>query len=416
MKRIIAIDILRGFALLGILLMNIMSFSMPDIAYYNPMAYGGEQWYNHLTFSLVHIFSDQKFMALFSLLFGASVTLLLTKLEEKGQKSARFHYTRNFWLLVIGLIHSVFIWEGDVLTIYALCAFLLYFFRKMAARWQFIIGLMIFLSPALIYLGADDALNTQDATSIAALEATWTPSDAVIQADIAAYGGVGYTTNGQNSPIAQAITPPETEAVSIYYIALLYNFFARAFGMMLIGMAFYTWGIVTAKRSHTFYKRMVVGGLLFGLPLAVLGLIWNYQVSWDVTISSLVGQIPNLLATPFIAGAYVGGIMLWSRSTYWENIQTRLAAVGQMALTNYIGQSIISIFIFYGFGLGLYGWVDRLGQIGIVMIIWAIQLIISPWWMRNFRYGPLEWAWRSLSYGKRQPLRRYPEPARQHQT
>ncbi len=119
-QRIVAIDVLRGFALLGILLMNMSSFAMPTIAYFNPTVYGGDEIWNRLVFSLSHIFADQKMMALFSMLFGASVMLVTGNMEKRGQSPLKFHYVRNFWLLIIGLIHSILIWDGDIFS--GLCA------------------------------------------------------------------------------------------------------------------------------------------------------------------------------------------------------------------------------------------------------------------------------------------------------
>ena len=119
-----------------------------------------------------------------------------------------------------------------------------------------------------------------------------------------------------------------------------------------------------------------------------------------------MGRIPNLLATPLVVFGYVGLIMLWSRTPLWAGLQARLAATGRMALTNYIGQSLLGTFVFYGFGLGLFGSVNRIGQLGVVLLIWLLQLWLSPIWLRHFRYGPLEWAWRSLSHFRLQPLRR----------
>ena len=132
-QRKTSIDVLRGFALLGILLMNIASFAMPDAAYFNPLAYA-DHWSNQLIYGLTHVFADQKFMALFSLLFGASVILMASKLEARGQNPFKIHLIRNAWLLVFGLVHGIFIWIGDILFVYALLAFPLYFLRNLSSE------------------------------------------------------------------------------------------------------------------------------------------------------------------------------------------------------------------------------------------------------------------------------------------
>lgn len=382
--------------------MNIMSFAMPDIAYYNPAAFGGDEWFNRLTYAVVHIFADNKFMALFSILFGASMALLISNLQRKGQKVARFHYTRNLWLLAIGELHRLFIWEGDILIIYALCAFVLYFLRNLAPRWQFALGLFIFFSPMFGYFAGDVLTAEMSPTELTVLKTYWQPPNAEIMAEIDFYRGE-YLPQFFGRFNDTSSTDP---ALDVYFVVLIFEFFTRAFGMMLIGMALYTWGVVTGAKSEQFYKRLFRVGLTMGIGLAGFGVWWNSSAEWEAVQAMFIGRLPNLLATPFFAGAYIALIMRWSRSHVWQTLQQRLAATGRMALTNYIGQSIIGTFIFYGFGLGLFGTVNRLMLLPIIVVIWSFQLWFSPIWLRHFRYGPLEWGWRSLSYWKLQPLRR----------
>ncbi len=397
-QRIIAIDTLRGFALLGILLMNIMFYAMPQIAYFNPTTLFGAAWYDRLAYALVHVVAENKFMALFSLLFGASVVLITNKTASKGSNPARYHYTRNFWLLVIGLMHMNLLWSGDVLALYAVSAFVLYPLRKLATRRQFVLGLVIFLSPVLVYWAAGAAAAQLDDASIAGLVDVWQPSAAMIQTKIDSYLGAYRLATTYES------TDTESLAAGFYYIALLYNFFTRALGMMLIGMALFSWGVVTAGKSRAFYRRLLLIGLSVGPLLSIIGLVLHEQKGWDALYSPFAGQLFNHVATPFTAFGYVALIMLWSRTDLWRNVQDGLANVGKMALTNYIGQSLIATFIFYGWGLGLFGSVNRAAQLLFVVAIWGFQLIFSSWWLTRFRYGPLEWLWRSLTYGRLQPL------------
>lgn len=403
-QRIVAIDILRGFALLGILLMNIMSFAMPESAYFNPTVYYGDG-INRVIYGVVHVIADQKFMALFSMLFGASVMLLTTKLEAKGQKPAKTHYIRNGWLLVIGLVHALLIWSGDVLIVYALASFVLYFLRRLAPKWQFALGVLVFFLPSLLNLGIQTLVPTFDDASRAAIQASWAPSQASIEEELMIFRGtyaqqVDYRMNLYES------SAPSTLGGDLLDLSFLVEFFARALGMMLIGMAFYTWGILTAQRSDQFYRRMVQFGFGVGLPTAILGLLLYARVDWAWEYAVFIGRIPNHIATPFIACGYIGLVMLWSRRPILLPLRDRFASVGQTALTNYIGQSLIATFIFYGFGLGLFGSVNRIGQLAIMVLIWAIQLAIAPWWLARFRYGPLEWGWRTLTYLSPQPLLR----------
>ena len=145
-KRIESIDVLRGFALLGILIMNISSFAMPSMAYFSPVVYDINPL-NHIIYSITHIIADQKFMAIFSMLFGASTILFINSIKKREKSPFLLFYSRNFWLLILGWVHSSYLWYGDILFIYALCAFLLYFFKKITPKKQFILGCLIYLVP-----------------------------------------------------------------------------------------------------------------------------------------------------------------------------------------------------------------------------------------------------------------------------
>ncbi len=401
-NRIVAIDLLRGFALLGILSMNIMSFSMPDAAYNNPTLYGGEG-INRFVYGFVHIMADQKFMALFSMLFGASVMLLFSKSAQQGKKATRVHYVRNGWLLLFGLLHGIFVWQGDVLLVYALCSFFLFFFKDLKPSLQISIGLLVFFLPSLFSVFISRQLSSLDLEGQQVLIQNFAPSAQALAEDIAVHRAA-YSK--QLSYRFDSEDQASSTAQDLLDVSFLLEAFARAFGMMLLGMAFYTLGILTAQRSNLFYKRMLLFGFLIGIPLASIGLYLYYANNWDAAYALFLGRIPNHLATPFIACAYLALVMLWSQTSIFKTLQNRLTAVGRMALSNYISQSLLATFIFYGFGLGLYGNLNRLSQGAIVLLIWAIQLVLSAWWLKHFRYGPLEWLWRSLTYFRLEPFRK----------
>lgn len=404
-QRIVAIDTLRGFALLGILLMNMSSYAMPSMAYFNPTVHGGDEVWNRLVFSLNHIFADQKMMALFSMLFGASVVLVTNNMENKGQSSFRFYYSRNAWLLAFGLVHSILIWDGDVLVIYALCSFVLYWLRRLLPMWQLGLGLCVFFIPSLFNVWINSILPYLQAADLQYLVAFWQPSAAAISAEIALYQGnyvdqIIYRLSDGSTGMVY------TDGQALVEASLLIEFFCRALGMMLIGMALYTWGILTGQRTASFYTRMAWVGLGIGLPSALIGLYQYTAHDWDALYSLFVGRIPNHIATPFLAIGYIALIMLWCHSDFLTSLRERLASVGRMALTNYIGQSLIATSLFYGFGLGLFGMVDRIQQMIVIGFIWAIQITFSFWWLRHFQYGPLEWIWRCLSHWRWQPLQK----------
>lgn len=402
-QRIVAIDALRGFALLGILLMNISSYALPSIAYFNPTVYGGDELWNRLVFSLSHILADQKMMALFSMLFGASVMLVTGKMEKQGQSPLKFHYVRNFWLLIIGLIHSIFIWDGDILVVYALCSFALYWLRRLPPQWQLGLGLFVFFVPSFLSVGISSVLPHLETADWRYLESYWQPTATAVTAEIERYRG-SYAGQVAHRLEKDSAATPYTTGQGLLEMSLLVEFFSRALGMMLVGMAFYTWGILTAQRSNTFYRHMALWGFGVGLPLTFISLYQYNAHNWDAFYSLFTGRIPNHIATPFVASGYLALVMLWSRSGFLADLHGRLAAVGRMALTNYIGQSLIATFIFYGFGLGLFGAVSRVQLWLIVLLIWGGQTFFSTWWLRHFRYGPLEWVWRCLSYWRWQPI------------
>ena len=402
-QRIDAIDVLRGFALLGILLMNMSSYAMPTIAYFNPTVYGGNELWNRLVFSLSHIFADQKMMALFSMLFGASVMLVTGNMEKRGESPLKFYYLRNFWLLVFGLIHSIFIWNGDILVVYALCSFGLYWLRHLSPKWQMGLGIFLFFVPSFFNVGVSGALFYLQEADWRYLESYWQPEATAVTAEIDLYQGsyaaqVVYRLNEDSALI------PYTDGQGLLEMSLLLEFFCRALGMMLVGMAFYSWGILSGKRSLDFYVNMAFLGFGLGLPIVLIGLYQYTAHNWSASYSLFLGRIPNHIATPLIASGYIALVMLWSRSGFLTNLRDRLAAVGRMALTNYIGQSLIATFIFYGFGLGLFGSVNRGQQLLLILLIWSIQIIFSSWWLSRFQYGPLEWVWRCLSHWRWQPL------------
>ncbi|GEM45043.1 DUF418 domain-containing protein [Deinococcus cellulosilyticus] len=405
-KRITAIDTLRGFALLGILLMNISSFSMPDEAYYNPNVYGGTDFWNQLEFSVMYVLADQKFMALFSLLFGASMMLLIQKLKSQQRPAARIHYIRNGWLLVFGLLHMILLWDGDILLVYALCGMVLYPLHRLPPAWQFGLGLMLFLSPIALFVQGLQTVQGFSAAELKTLQNLWHPPLSVIQQDIAVYQSDFLNQMAYRLGINAPDTPP-SRAKDLMLGVVLADGFARALGMMLCGMALYTWGIITGKASTQLYSRCVKVGFGIGLPLSLFALYQQHQHGWDVTHSLFTGKMLSSLYTPFMAAGYLGMMMLWARSERFLILQQRLTTLGQMALSNYIGQSILAALIFTG--LGLYGKVNRMEQLGIVLLIWGVQLTFSHWWLSRCQYGPLEWLWRSLTYRRVERLQRKAE-------
>ena len=403
-KRIESIDVLRGFALLGILLMNISSFSMPGMAYFSPNVYDVTVL-NHIVYSLTHVIADQKFMAIFSMLFGASTMLFVKSAMSKKNRPMLLFYSRNFWLLIIGWIHSYYVWYGDVLIIYAICSFSLFFFRNFNPKSQFIIGCTIYLIPIFSNLALNafvfDHLDNEDHNAI--ME-HWNPQKQEIQKELDAYRGsyseqIKFREKMWSS--GERGSPAEGDnGKGIIGLSLLLDLFSRSFGMMLVGMACFSWGIFSNSLTKSFYRRLIKYGFGFGLPLSAGGLALAYFYNWDWHYMQFIGRAPNHIATPFIAFGYIGMVMLCIENAVALKLQVRLKSIGKTALTCYLAQSILATYIFYGFGLSFFGHVSRIEQLAIMILIWAILMLLSPIWLKKFYYGPIEWIWRMLTHLK----------------
>ena len=391
--RIASLDVLRGFALLGILVMNIQLFAMPATAYQNPTAFGDLTGINLGVWAFAHVFFSQKFLTLFSMLFGAGVCLFADRIEARGGRPAGWHCRRMGWLLAFGLAHAYLFWAGDILVTYAICGFLVYLLRRRRPRTLLVAGLASLTVTSLLLVAAGFALTLPEVPdeAISEIERGWKPDASELDAEIAAYRG-GWS---EQQPIRAE------EALGIH-LGLL-PFFAIWFcgGLMLIGMALYKWGVLSAAKDDRFYQRLAFMGLVVGLPLVAFGMGWNFAGGWAWQRSMFFGTLFNSWGCIPVALGYLGLVMLAVRRGFLPGLQARLAAVGRMAFTNYLLQTVLCTTIFYGHGLGLFGSVERYQQLLIVFAVWGFQLWMSPIWMRRYAYGPLEWLWRTLTYGRR---------------
>ncbi len=394
--RIQSLDILRGIAILGILILNIQSFAMPGSAYLNPFSYGDMEGLNFWVWVFGHIFADQKFITIFSILFGAGIILVTQKAEQKSGKSAGLHYKRNFWLLVIGLLHAHLIWYGDILVAYALGGFIVYFFRKMQPRTLLILGTLVFSVHSVLYIMTGTSIPYWPQEALQDTMLMWHPPASEIQQEINAL--TGSLTEQINYNSAGALVM-ETMVYAIL-------FFWKTTGLMLIGMALYKMGILSAEKSSSFYKNGLIAGFLIGFPIVIYGMIQNLNADFSFEYSMFLGSQFNYWGSLFVSFGYICVVMLWDKSGKFEALKSKLSAVGQMALTNYIVQSLIGVFLFFGVGFSLFGEVDRIFQLSIVFAVWALQLWWSKPWLDRYKFGPLEWVWRSLTYWKKQPMKR----------
>lgn len=393
-ERLVSLDLLRGFAVLGILVMNIQSYGLIVAAYINPTAYGNFSGINRIVWLVSHILADQKFLSLFSILFGAGIILFCSRVEEKGFKPAALHYRRNFWLLIIGLIHGYLLWHGDILVIYSICAFIVFLFRKLKPKTLVVLGLISIIIPIILYLMFGLTMRHWHPEAIEGIRESWLPATEQIEGETAAYQG-GFAGQMKH----------RVPAALFFQTAYMFMWTGwRAGGLMLIGMALFKWGVLQGKMSKAFYRKWLLWGLILGFLIILLGYVRNVIHSWSLEYSMFIGSLYNYVGSLFVAMAYIAGIVLLAQKPM-SALKKRIAAVGRMAFSNYLGQTVVCVLIFYGFGLGLFGMLERWLLLMIVFAVWLLQLIVSPLWLKHFRFGPVEWAWRSLTYRKLQPMK-----------
>jgi uncharacterized protein len=397
-----AIDLLRGVALLGILVMNIQAFAMPMAAYFNPTALGDRGQVDFYIWAFSHLFFDQKFMTIFSWLFGAGIVLMTARAVERGVKPAMFHYRRMLALLVFGLIHAYLIWDGDILVLYAICGALVYPFRKLRPMVLLALGLLLLGIGSSLMVWAAFALPqgyadmTNGAEALQEFQEFWAPTAEQLQREVLAFQG-GW--------LAQM--PVRTANALEFHLTDIWVWGVwRAAGNMLIGMALLRWRVLTAELPQNFYRDLAVIGFGFGLPLIAGGVASMAAHDWETFYSFFISGQFNYWASLLVALGWVGfTISLW-HAGFARGLAARLIAVGRTAFSCYILTSLICTFIFYGHGLGLYMHISRPGQLGVTLGVWIALLIVAPLWLQRFNFGPLEWLWRTLTYGERQPFRR----------
>jgi uncharacterized protein len=400
-ERIEAIDALRGFAVLGILAVNIQAFAMIGAAYSNPSAYGSLGGANGLVWWLTHVLFDSKFMAIFSMLFGAGIVMLTDRLEARGAKVARIYYRRTLLLLVMGLLHAHLLWYGDVLYLYGVCGLVLYFARRLSPGKLIAVGAPVLAVASLVFLAAGLSMPSWPEAEVASFAAQWRPDAEAVAREVAVYRSGWLTQMQERVPSALGMQT---------FFTLVWGLW-RAGGMMLIGMGLYKLGVLSGLASRRTYLTMLAAGLLVGLPVVVLGAWRMEETGWAHDYAMFLGSQYNYWGSVLVSLGWTAAVMLLWRAASRAWPMQSLVAVGRMALSMYLAQTLVCTTIFYGHGLGLFGQVERVGQAAIVAAIWVAQLLLAPWWLARFRFGPAEWLWRSLTYWRRQPFRREPAAA-----
>jgi len=389
-ERYESIDFLRGVAVLGILVMNIQSFSMPMAAYFNPTALGDRGPIDFAIWTASHLFFDQKFMTMFSLLFGAGIVVMTTRAAERGARPAVLHYRRMFALLIFGLIHAYLICDGDILVLYSICGAIVYLFRRLSPVPLVAIALTsLIIGSGLLWYGGSQLPSAPEAARQEFID-FWAPSPQLLARETAAFRG-GWLDE----------MPVRVENSLEFHTSDLWLWGVwRASAVMLIGMALFKWRVVTGERSAKFYAWMAIAGFLVGLPIIAYGAFTMNAHGWETFYSFFIGGLYNYWASLLVAGGWIGLLItIWRRAP--RTLIAPFVAVGRTAFSCYILTSLICTTIFYGHGFGWFGYVSRPGQLLITLAVWITLLTVAPLWLRRFPFGPLEWLWRTVTYWER---------------
>ena len=417
-QRIRSIDTLRGFALLGILLLNIIAFSGPIAAFFDPSADNEVSGLNLAVAMFVDIWGEGAFRAIFSMLFGAGLLIFLAKPVAEEGRLKSLYYRRTWLLVAFGLFNAyILLWFGDILYTYGVTGLVLYFFRNLSANKLALCSTILFLFLALIhtsqyfytkslYTDYREVVSLPEGNELSeAQKQSLENWDEYLQNARATPEQIAFEANARSEGYIENFIFTAPINMMFQTALFLINGFWDAAAMMLLGMALMKWNVFDASRELSLYSKMMVLGFAIGLVIN----------SWEEVVFVSSGFEPFLSATArptydlgrlAMALGYVGMIMLLCKLDVISKVRHALACVGQMALTNYLAQSVICNTIFLGFGFGMWGKMQRYEIYFVVIGIWIFQLLFSVAWLKKYRFGPAEWLWRSLTYRKRQPLRK----------
>lgn len=396
-ERIGLLDGLRGLALAGIFVVNIEWFSRPWQEFGNGMVQG-LAGIDHAVAWVVHVLVAGKFWVLFSLLFGIGFALMMERAQASG-RATRLYLRRLAALLALGIAHVLLVWVGDILHTYAIAALGLLLMRGLSPRAQLWVGLSIYFGLyALSLLGgwAMMAMPMEGAPELLAERAR----DA--GAAVAVYAGGGFAE--VTAQRARDFSMLLSNAFGVVPIAL---------AVFLVGSWLFRSGRIADVPGHRrSLVRMAAWCLPLGLALTLASAALStghpdgfFNPRW-VFASSLHG----LGALPLTLGAVALLALAWQGAA-GRRLLAMFAPAGRMALTNYLLQSVIASLVFYGYGLALWGRVGHAGMVLLALAVFAAQVLASRWWLARYRFGPLEWAWRWLTYGRRPPMRNLPAGA-----
>lgn len=404
-ERNITLDVIRGLAILGIFSVNMSFFSSP-VVYLK--AAGIEWWtqpWDRTVSWLIEFFAQGKFYTMFSFLFGLGMVMFMERTERKGHRAVSLYARRLFILLIFGVIHAFLIWSGDILMTYAFLGFALILFRKMSPNQLLKSAAVIFLIPIVLYgvllLGAAAPEKTPDSRELEARENNGFRQEMVraVNQSVAAYGEGTYLDMVNQRIYDRSIL----FAYSIFSLP-------HVFTMFLLGVYAARRKIIAHAEQHLgLIKKVWVYSLIIGLFGGAIYEIGKVDIGFTSgTLYEFVAQTARMVHEPALSLCYVASVILLMQREVWQKRLRPLAAVGRLAISNYLFQSLLATTIFYNYGLSLYGEVGPAAGLGLTIAVFIFQVIVSQYWIRHYHYGPVEWLWRSLTYGKKQPLRRFP--------
>ncbi|WP_313825246.1 DUF418 domain-containing protein YeiB [Leclercia sp.] len=372
MERNVTLDFVRGVAILGILLLNISGFGLPKAAYLNPAWYGDITLSDAWTWAVLDLFAQVKFLTLFALLFGAGLQLLL-------KRGKRWIQARLSLLVLLGFIHGLLFWDGDILLAYGLVGLICWRIIRDAhdIKNLFNTGVVLFLIGVaiLLLLGVISGSSTNR---------SWVPDAANLQ----------YEQYWKLGGGMEAISN-RADMIGNSLLALGAQYGWQLAGMMLIGAALMRTGWLKGEFSLRHYRRTGTWLVLAGLAINLPAVIAQWYLHWDYRWCAFLLQAPRELSAPLQTIGYAALIYgFWPQLCRYRLV-IAVACVGRMALSNYLLQTLICTTLFYR--LGLFMQFDRLQLMGFVLPIWLVNILFSVFWLRYFRQGPLEWLWRQLT-------------------
>lgn len=417
-ERVAALDTLRGVAVLGILLMNILSFGLPMAAGGNPYVAGGADGPNLAYWFVNQVLFEGKMRCLFSMMFGAGMLILTERAGRAGgETAADVYYRRVIWLIVFGLLHAYLLWYGDILYWYGVIGLILFPLRKVRAGGLLFAGFLlasILVPKALLAhmeleearVKADEARAAKNESKTLTEEqqaalAAWAarreealPPRERTEKEIAAHKGTYIEVLKERVKVVEMM-----QSSAVYRWGL-----PDVAAMMLIGMGLFKLGVFTAARSPQFYALLALFGYGVGIPLNFWVGLEHLDTGFDPTRDSQIGLATYNYGRLSVALGHVAVVMLICQHGWLGFLTRRLAAVGRMPLSNYFFQTVACVLVFEGYGLGMFGALQRYELLYVVLGVWTAQLVFSPVWLYFFRYGPAEWVWRALTYWQWPPI------------